>query len=286
MSPHLYLAGINTASRLREAPFGTSLLESFVDREHRTATWNAQTRGRFVWSLDSGAFTAHRQGTPIELEAYIDFLQAREGQYEWCLSLDVIDGGEKANARNYEAMRAAGLYPSPVFHEGEDLCLLDDYLAELEQYEMVVGTGRRTLALGAQWPRSDERVRQWLRLVFERIHRNYGCRLPRTKVGIPVDHIGQFSRDPDKLTPTRLGRGWAPRIHGLAMVAFGGEFPFTSVDSRGWASALARLSKRSPWTNLSWGALIGMYNTAVHAGWAREQQINEPEQLELEVVNG
>lgn len=83
--------------------------------------------------LDSGAFSAYKQGKPVILEEYIEYcLHNRKAV--WCpVALDCIPGTpdkrptitetEEAAAqsfRNCEKMRKAGIEPMPVFHQTED----------------------------------------------------------------------------------------------------------------------------------------------------------------------
>ena len=73
------------------------------------------------WVLDSGAFTAHSSGKPVELQAYID--KVKELRAGPCppaevFGLDVI-GDWRASRRNAEAMRDAGIVDViPAFHFG------------------------------------------------------------------------------------------------------------------------------------------------------------------------
>jgi hypothetical protein len=73
------------------------------------------------WVLDSGAFSAHKSGTKIELAAYIETckrLLATDPLLVEVFALDVI-GDWRASLRNCEAMWRDGVRAIPCFHGGE-----------------------------------------------------------------------------------------------------------------------------------------------------------------------
>lgn len=81
------------------------------------------------WVLDSGAFTAHSKGEPIDLAAFTEFALERQETdplLQDVFGLDVI-GDAEASMKNYAAMRDAGVRVIPTFHFGSD----PSYLAEL-----------------------------------------------------------------------------------------------------------------------------------------------------------
>jgi hypothetical protein len=76
--------------------------------------------------IDSGAYSAWRLGSPINLDEYCDFLLANREWIWEAVSLDVInpgnpEGAAKQGRENYLHMRSRGLKPIPVFHVGEDI---------------------------------------------------------------------------------------------------------------------------------------------------------------------
>lgn len=91
--------------------------------------------------IDSGAFTAWRSGKPIELGRYVDWLSTEAPAASGAFVLDVI-GDAEASARNHARMRE--LLPPwrdrlvPVWHEGDPLEHLDEYVARAS----IVGLGR------------------------------------------------------------------------------------------------------------------------------------------------
>lgn len=91
--------------------------------------------------IDSGAYSAWRRGTNVDLDKYCDFLLDNQDWISHYVALDVIspgdpEAGAAASFANYKRMRERGLRPIGVYHTDEDekwLCrLLDagcDYLA-------------------------------------------------------------------------------------------------------------------------------------------------------------
>lgn len=76
--------------------------------------------------LDSGAFSAWKQGGEIDVNCYIAYIQrSRIGKY---IALDVVGDPEKSDA-HVRQMEEAGLHPIPVFHFGSDFRWLDRYAA-------------------------------------------------------------------------------------------------------------------------------------------------------------
>jgi len=78
------------------------------------------------WSLDSGAFSAWKSGTEIDLDAYIATcleLLATDEKLTEVFALDVI-GDHKATLANTERMWDAGVPAIPAYHPGEP----DSYL--------------------------------------------------------------------------------------------------------------------------------------------------------------
>jgi hypothetical protein len=78
--------------------------------------------------LDSGAFTAWKQGRPISLGAYADWLTEDHFPRDHALSLDVI-GDADASMRNFRQLSELVTGIVPVWHEGDPLEHLDEYVA-------------------------------------------------------------------------------------------------------------------------------------------------------------
>jgi hypothetical protein len=78
-----------------------------------------QVRVRVPIMLDSGAFSAWRQGGKIDLKEYMKYLRHvldrfPEADFEY-VNLDVIGDG-KTSFRNWMTMRGEGFNPLPIFH--------------------------------------------------------------------------------------------------------------------------------------------------------------------------
>jgi hypothetical protein len=72
------------------------------------------------WALDSGAFSAHANGKPIDLAAYVEAareLRATDPKLVEVFALDVI-GDWRASANNCERMHELGIPAIPTFHLG------------------------------------------------------------------------------------------------------------------------------------------------------------------------
>lgn len=138
MIPYFAVGAASVAKRLLA---GRSALVSFAYIGSRWLPETQLTELRGVVSrlfLDSGAFTAWRQGKPVDLGAYVDHVLASGGRYDVVAALDAI-GDWRASQANYQAMTKRIRRPlMTVWHEGEPIELLDDYVADAD----VVGIGR------------------------------------------------------------------------------------------------------------------------------------------------
>lgn len=91
--------------------------------------------------LDSGAFTAWKQGKPINLAAYIEYVRTHGTKYTSIAALDDIESWKSSRANWLNMCEALPLLRDrivPVFHEGEPIELLDEYMAQAP----IVGVGR------------------------------------------------------------------------------------------------------------------------------------------------
>jgi hypothetical protein len=86
--------------------------------------------GRMRLIGDSGAFSAHTSGTPIDIAEYADWVRRWREHLLWAASLDVI-GDPDATWANWLLLRDRhGLATVPTVHAGSDPALLDRYVAE------------------------------------------------------------------------------------------------------------------------------------------------------------
>lgn len=116
---------------------------------------------RFI--LDSGAFQAFTKGQVIDLNGYSEMvieaseiLSARGVIFNY-MNLDVI-GNHMASHKNWEALKAGGLDPIPVFQYASDLSFVEEMAAESPY-----------VALGGLVPLSPRAQEQWLDRVFSRL---------------------------------------------------------------------------------------------------------------------
>jgi len=76
--------------------------------------------------LDCGAFTAHTKGEVIDIDDYMDYIDANEDLCDLIAALDVIHN-DKASYDNFRFMVQEGFSPVPCFHYGEDFKYLKRY---------------------------------------------------------------------------------------------------------------------------------------------------------------
>lgn len=145
---------------------GMPVLESFADHlgpEGRESESLSRYRATFErMALDPGAYsnmTARRAGKPdkVTIDGYLAFAAAHGDFYDWCASYDDIEGGAEGNLRNWERCKAANILRlMPVFHQGEPLDLLREYVRQ-----------SRYVGLGFQRPIKNDA--QWLDMCFAEI---------------------------------------------------------------------------------------------------------------------
>lgn len=169
---------------------------------------------------DSGAFTVWTQGKTVDLDALIAWCRANIEAHPTfrCVSLDVIPGPpgsdaaptkrERATAfaqslENGDAMRAAGLLISEVFHVYEDVANLDLLLDRRQPGEV--------LALGGMVGRSRTLKRAFCDQVFS--------------------HVRQRAGGWQGIAPMH-GLGIAPRHESAGSIAW--RYPWASIDSTSW----------------------------------------------------
>lgn len=100
-----------------------NLLISYAYMTPAVLKFVQHTQGHVRWMLDSGAFTAHEQGKPINVDEYTKFLHENGHLFWQTIALDVV-GDAQSTRRNLLAMRATGLNPMPV-------CTVDEHVDEV-----------------------------------------------------------------------------------------------------------------------------------------------------------
>jgi len=97
--------------------------------------------------IDSGVFTAWKQGKTIELETYVDWLKNTAPAFRWCMALDVITDAKASLAQWRKMISSAPTLASsivPVWHEGDPLDILDEYVSLSELVALGRIEGRRS----------------------------------------------------------------------------------------------------------------------------------------------
>ena len=134
--------------------------------------------------LDSGAFSAFRRGAEIDLNKYIDYCKSHKDEVDAYVALDSLPGEngvmdhsqstiEKSATKSYEnlqIMKAAGLSPIPVFHQGERFYWLDKMLEDGETY----------IGISPYLRSHQSEIIQWADKCFTRITDGKGRPLIRT----------------------------------------------------------------------------------------------------------
>lgn len=111
--------------------------------------------------IDSGAFTAWRKGKPIELEAYEAWLSTAPA-HDAAIGLDVI-GDAGASMVNWQRLRKSFPAIVPVWHEGDPIEHLDEYVA-----------GSPLVALGRiEGRRNEQKTLEFYDAAFNRHEHRY-----------------------------------------------------------------------------------------------------------------
>lgn len=140
------------------------------------------------WALDSGAFSAHNSGTPVDLNAYIECchkLMETDPTLTEIFSLDVI-GDWKASIKNTEKMWTAGIPAIPCYHIGEP----EDALFHIaKEYPKV--------ALGGVAREKEKKRFAWAKQCFARIWpkkiHGFGFCTEKTVLGLPFHSVDATS---------------------------------------------------------------------------------------------
>lgn len=149
------------------------------------------------YCLDSGAFTAWKQGRRIDIDRLTAWYE-RHDTAEFKLTLDVIGGTEAEQKENLRILERNGQDVVPVFH-GPGLESWKWFDELCERYPLI--------AIGSVVQNNDSpKVTHWLQQVFNRV---WDKEAEQPKV----------------------------RIHGLRMCIRMAEFPFDSVDGATWVIA-------------------------------------------------
>lgn len=134
--------------------------------------------------LDSGAFSAWRRNIDLPLKDYIAYCKAHQHEVDCYVNMDCLPGEnglmdhsqttiEKSAAKSYEnlqIMKAAGLKPVPVFHQGETFSWLDKMLEDGETY----------VGISPYMKSHQSEIIKWMDKAFSRITDKNGKPLIKT----------------------------------------------------------------------------------------------------------
>jgi hypothetical protein len=136
--------------------------------------------------LDSGVYACWKNGQTIDIDEYIDYIKRNLDWIEYYASLDKIPAepgryptkaeveySAKVSYDNHQYMKAAGLHPIPIYHQGEELEHLERYLADGETY---IGISPQEDLLS--WRGLDPM--KWLDRVFTRLTNSRGIPIIKT----------------------------------------------------------------------------------------------------------
>lgn len=145
--------------------------------------------GRVRLIGDSGAFSAHTGGTPIDLVEYAEWVRRWRDDLLWAASLDVI-GDPDATWRNWLLLRDRhGLATVPTVHAGTDPSVLDRYVTE----------GATLVGLGGMAGKGQaQKAYRWAVAMFRRARdRHPGVRFHLWGVTARkyLDHLPAWSAD-------------------------------------------------------------------------------------------
>jgi hypothetical protein len=120
--------------------------------------------------LDSGAYTAHRKGKQINLEAYAEFVKKYQSEFFACFNLDSIGSGkdeQKAKSvegaittaeqsyLNWRELQSMGVNTIPIYHLGTNVQWLKKYLKETDYIAIGaianLNTTKRLMGLSHIW---------------------------------------------------------------------------------------------------------------------------------------
>lgn len=97
--------------------------------------------------LDSGVFSAWRLNMSLDIPRYVEFIKRNRDYISAYASMDVIPGtfgkprtldevrhSAKQSYDNHQEMKSLGATPIPIYHRGEDVKWLEQYLKDGEPY--------------------------------------------------------------------------------------------------------------------------------------------------------
>lgn len=221
---------------------GVPVLESFADNlgpAGRESDSLSRYRATFErMGLDCGAWSnrsARLAGKPnkVLIDGYIPFAVAHGEFYDWCTSFDDIEGGADGNLRNWERCKAAGIPRlMPVFHQGEPLDLLREYVRH-----------SRYVGLGFQRPIRNDLA--WLDTCF-----------PEIPEGVWVHGFAMtnYLRFPFTSADSTT---WMHEVHAMADESGQGRTALASLTKKELLDIVVKHYRRK-WRNDAWKGTFGI----------------------------
>lgn len=213
--------------------------------------------------IDSGAFTAWKAGSSINVDDYCTFLESL-GSLPWrYFMLDVI-GDPAATMKNYELMLKRGFKPIPIFTRGESVSVLEDYYKTSDVVGIggLVGTrGNKGFVKGIMKHVGDRKV-HWLGfsgLPFINAYRPYMCDSSSWASSV---RFGSLTVTGPMLKETRIDR---KKFNLLPSAEMFNIFRIYNED-------IKSMAKRSEWTNSGVGRTT-LERMAVKSGARRMKDI-------------
>lgn len=188
MAFDFYFAGTqNVKTQDLLCGMGANLLRSYVNDKRSIAQLvelkkNNQWDGKLI--IDSGAFTVHRKGSTVDVDAYIDFLNTNKDYIYKAIQLDDIPGvwGQVKTIEqvmnspiktweNYLYMVDKLERPEmllPVFHMGENL----EYLKQMLAFKYKDGRKIDYICISGNKEKTAKERKEWYAKVFDVIVRS------------------------------------------------------------------------------------------------------------------
>lgn len=153
----IYLAGVQK-SYISQLPQKMGVLCSYEQPRQTRLIPALHEQGHDIL-LDSGAFATWNSGKPEQCPIlYAGFVNSIKDKIAGAVALDVIGGSADSQLKNLDDLSFAKNKILPVFHEGDDWELLNEYIQR----------GHKYIALGAIESRGSPNITKWLDQVFER----------------------------------------------------------------------------------------------------------------------
>ena len=157
---------------------------AFIDRFDR---WRDSIAFR-DWSMDSGAFTAHHQGRPVDLDEFIEACQERLANDPQLIEVFALDdlADPEITRRNTERMWEAGVQAIPCYHYGEP----EEYLRHYARTYPKIALGGVAKLHGGEKQRL---IRQCFARIWPKLVHGFGITTEADVMCAPWDSVHSSS---------------------------------------------------------------------------------------------